>query len=104
MKASVTGYCRDGECLDSALVCDGNQHCSDWLDEMDCNMVEIPATYNSKAPPRLLGAGNTYHQTEVRADATLLDIIDINEPQSAISLLFSLKEAAFNNLLGLVVE
>ena len=43
--------CNDGTCFTSDLVCDGAKNCESGEDEQNCQMIEIPSTYNKLLPP-----------------------------------------------------
>ena len=85
--------CASGACIDSELRCDNVQHCEDLSDEDHCDMVQVPITgYHSKAPPvtRVWDGQNvSFPNVDVETSITVVQIININEADSTISILFN---------------
>ena len=90
------GYfcCDDGLCIDSELRCDNNHHCDDHSDEEYCDIIQFP-TYEYKVnmpPSQRMNKGTTlvFPKTNVEASVSVMDIFDIKEEESVVSLVFSL--------------
>ena len=69
-------------------------HCDDDSDELNCDMIQIPNTgYDPKVPPIrkvLDGTGASYPNIDVEVSISLLKIMDIDEEDSIISILFNI--------------
>ena len=48
--------CRDGNSIDSELVCDGDHHCNDDSDEYSCQFVNPRPGYLKATPPKTEGS------------------------------------------------
>ena len=84
--------CDDGLCIHSEHRCDTNQHCRDTSDEKSCDMIRhIKDQYNDKIPPSQMikrGKEISFSQTSIDTSVNILDIREINEAASLISLMF----------------
>ena len=83
--------CDNGLCIDSEFRCDGNNHCLDSSDEQMCQTVQVPQTYNLDIPPLLEERSGVYvrfHPLEIATTVAILNILNINEHASLISLKF----------------
>ena len=79
--------CTSGVCIDSELRCDNVEHCKDGSDEEHCDMVRIPPTgYRPDNPPV---TQVKFPYIDVETSVTVFDIININEVDSTISILFN---------------
>ena len=92
-KVKQPGYfcCDDGICINSELRCDGNNHCLDSSDEKACQSVQIPKTYNKDIPPsekEISGVDIRFRPLEIATSLANLNILNINEQASIISLHF----------------
>lgn len=87
--------CDNGFCIDSKLRCDYKQHCVDNSDEINCKLVNVSTSYSSVRPPqpgvRLTQEDHTESLTQVTADLTVIDILDIDDSKSLFKLFFTLK-------------
>ena len=87
--------CQDGGCIDSELVCDGNEDCQDKTDEDNCKMLtnDTGDRYNKESPPRLRifdGLTLSFPKTKVKAQVEILKIVEVNEIESWFYLTFGL--------------
>ena len=88
--------CDNGYCMDSRLRCDFKQHCLDNSDEKNCQLISVSPGYSLVRPPQ---PGTRVSQqdtsaeslTEVRADLTILDILDIDDTDSVFKVFFTLE-------------
>ena len=83
--------CDDGLCIDSEFRCDGNNLCLDSSDEKACQTVQVPQTYNLDIPPlkkETSGLDIRFHTLEIATSVANLNILNINEQASMISLHF----------------
>ena len=85
--------CDDGFCIDSELVCDGNNHCEDRSDEVRCKIVEVVSPYyNNKHPnsPVKTHIENRmeFPKTKVAATLKIVKLFEINEIESWFYLRF----------------
>ena len=82
--------CSDGMCISWSLKCDNVPNCSDTTDEIDCTPLVLPDGYDQMKPPpnkntewysrNMDGQPNDVHVT-----FTVLDIYDINEKESTLT-------------------
>ena len=102
VKGSENFCCDTGYCIDSELRCDGMQHCDDFSDESGCNLIIFPEqNYNEKDPPRQDHRlhDKTIPPLEIRVHVDLQDVIDLDEGQSSISLMFRTSYTWFDSRL-----
>ena len=88
--------CDNGFCMDSKLRCDFKQHCVDNSDEKNCELITVSPDYRLDRPPqpgtRVSQQDNTADSlTGVRADLTILDILDIDDTSSVFKVFFTLE-------------
>ena len=94
--------CDNGYCIDSELRCDGRQHCNDQSDEFDCRTVNIPDGYNPHDPPLNFARqpnDKSIPPLEIRVNVDVIDIIDLDEGRSTISLMFRVSYTCFDSRL-----
>ena len=87
--------CDNGFCISSGLRCDYKQHCPDNSDEENCELVRVGKDYSADRPPqpgvRVSQEDDTQILTQVTADITVLDILDIDDSKSLFKLFFTLE-------------
>ena len=86
--------CNNGVCIDSELVCDNSRNCDDKEDEEDCNVLNLPANYNSNFPPiatKQEGRMVSMVKTLVKAKIDNLNVLDISFEGSSFIVLFNLR-------------
>ena len=85
------GYfcCDDGTCIDSELVCNNFNDCTDLTDEKDCSLLVLPSYYDKDFPSLQLKKGKK-HPLTLEANLTILDIFNIDEVDSTFDLHFKL--------------
>ena len=88
--------CDDGFCMDSKLRCDFKQHCLDNSDEENCQLITLSPGYRQDRPPQ---PGTRVSQqdssadslSEIRAELTILDILDIDDTSSVFKVFFTME-------------
>ena len=81
------GYycCHDGTCFTSDFVCDGARHCDSGEDELNCQLIQLPNTYDKMVPPSTLSI-----------DFNIEKILGINDHDSTFDVYFSIKITWFD--------
>ena len=87
--------CKNGLCIDSENRCDNSMDCVDHTDEEHCELVTFPFQYNEKNPPtsntiKRFPTLNKQFSTRVEVSMELLNIFDINEVTSEVSIIFNI--------------
>ena len=77
--------CRDGSCISKWKRCDETYDCSDESDELGCDYVVFPSTYNSLIPAR-----NASNRTPLKLDIEILQVLDVGKLSETIELKFAL--------------
>ena len=88
--------CDNGFCMDSKLRCDFKQHCLDNSDEENCQLITLSPGYRQDRPPqpgtRVSQQDSTADSlSEIRAELTILDILDIDDTSSVFKVFFTLE-------------
>ena len=60
--------CDDGTCIESEKVCDGEDHCRDKTDELDCDIVVVGEKYDKGKDFRVGGKGSDNHKLRKTSD------------------------------------
>ena len=84
--------CEDGNCIDSELVCDQNQHCNDNTDENNCNLVETNKFYNKRTAPseRIKKWRDiSFTKSKVVLNIFIYYVMEIDQDEASWTLLFS---------------
>ena len=85
--------CANGVCIDSELRCDNILNCDNHSDELDCEIIQIPSTgYDPKVTPikkATNGKIMSFPNIDLKVSFSILKIIDINDDDSDISILFN---------------
>ena len=80
--------CNDGTCFTSEYVCDGANHCDGGEDEQNCQLIEIPRSYDRMIPP-----------SNVTVDFNIEKLLGINDHDATFDVYFSVKITWFDNKL-----
>ena len=78
--------CADGNCVNKWNRCDQTYNCADESDELKCEYVILPSTYNKLLPPR-----NTNGKTPIRIELVLRELLSINILKETFKLKFSFR-------------
>ena len=84
-----TFCCNNGKCIDSSLVCDGEEHCDDMSDENQCKLFQLEQGYRQAHPPKKSEYDNFILQ-DVEAFVDIIKIIDIDETEATFTLVFNI--------------
>ena len=81
--------CNDGTCIEWTLRCDNVPNCNDESDEQICDSLILPEGYDENKPPtnKILFSDDysANLKTDVRVRFVILDLYDINEKESTIT-------------------
>ena len=91
LEVEQPGYfcCNDGNCIESELVCNNFNDCSDLTDEKDCSLVVLSPHYDKDFPSLQLKKGEK-HPLTLEANLTILDVFNIDDVDSTFDLHFLL--------------
>ena len=87
--------CNNGLCIDSEQRCDNSIDCEDHSDELNCKTVIFPNfEYKSERPPspetiKRFPSVITRRATDVNASVEIIQILDIDEVKSEVTIIFS---------------
>ena len=80
--------CTDGFCVSLLQRCNHKSDCRDGSDEINCNILRLKADYNKHLAPiqnfLILTDNSNDNRLVINVSATVIDILDINEMDSAI--------------------
>ena len=76
--------CHDGSCISKWKRCDETYDCSDESDELLCDYVVFPSTYNSLIPPR-----NASNRTPLALNIVIHQVLDVGKLSETMELKFA---------------
>ena len=83
--------CDSGQCIEMRKRCDGINDCGDASDEMKCNLVEIPGSYDKIVPPFIAEESHKPVPLSTRVDIYSIDMINTLEMMIGITFLLNFK-------------
>ena len=88
--------CRDGNCINMTLRCDGNKHCEDSSDEEDCNMIRPSVGYNKLIVP------TPEHEDGLNVSLSFIgtEVLLIDESTKTFKLMYTYTKSWYDSFLS----